>query len=95
MSNQLAAQQTAQECNPMLRPTSGAQVVDPQMIHQMNQMGQANMNQWAGGQMDPASMAYWYNANGGNPGTMASNMPNWWNGGGGGSGGGGMPPPIL
>ena len=93
-SNELAAQQASQQCNPMQRLNGGAQPANSQMAHQMNQLGQANMNQWGGGQMDPAAMAYWYNTNGGNGATTAANMPYWWNGGGG-SGGGGMPPPVL
>ena len=93
-SNELAAQQASQQYNPMQRLNGGAQLANPQMAHQMNQLGQANMNQWGGGQMDPAAMANWYNANGGNGVAAAANMPYWWNGGGG-SGGGGMPPPVL
>ena len=94
-SNQLTAQQVSQISDPMLRPTGGVQQANQQIVNPMNQMGQPNLNQWSGGQMDPATMAYWYNANGGNGGATAGNMPYWWNGGGGGSGGGGMPPPIL
>ena len=93
-SNELAAQQASQQYNPMQRLNGGAQPANPQIAHQMNQLGQANMNQWGGGQMDPAAMANWYNTNGGNGAAMAANMPYWWNGGGG-SGGGGMPPPVL
>ena len=79
--NQIARQGTSQN-------------VIPQLAHPMNPMGQTNMGQW-NGQMDPASMAYWWNMNGGSGGSGSGNMPYWWNGGGSGGGGGGMPPPIL
>merc|ERR1719189_3375301 len=80
-SNQLITQQASQMSDPMQRPTGSVQQTNPQLVHPINQMGQANVNQWSGGQMDPASMAYWYNANGGNGGATAGNMPYWWNGG--------------
>ena len=89
-SHQISSQMNQQPRN-QISHHPNAQEVNPQLMQQMNAMGQVNMNQWANGQMDPASMAQWWSSNGG---AGSSNMPYWWNGGGN-SGGGGMPPPIL